>query len=181
MKIYTRRGDQGQTDLFSGERVSKTDALVEAYGTVDELNALLGVIRSALTDEENEIESDVLRIQNELQAICAVLANTDTARQKIDLTEARIDLLEERCDFYQEKIPEIRYFVLPGGTKVASQLHHARTVCRRAERRVLAAEQNYRIDPLVIKYLNRLSDLLFLMARYYNYTNGEEEQKVQYE
>ncbi len=181
MKIYTKRGDQGKTDLFSGERVLKTNPLIEAYGTVDELNAILGVVLSIVDKSAENVKSDLNNIQDHLHIICANLANTKASEKRPEIRESHIDHLEERCDYYQEQIPVIRYFIHPGGIPSASELHHARTVCRRSERRVIAAMDDYEIAPLTLKYLNRLSDLLFLMARYLNHINNEPEHEVSYE
>jgi len=181
MKIYTKRGDQGKTDLFSGERVLKTNPLIEAYGTVDELNAILGIVLSFLDGAAENVTKDLIGIQDRLHVICANLANTEASDKRPEIQESHIDSLEERCDYYQDQIPVIRHFIHPGGVTGASHLHHARTVCRRAERRVIAAMDEYEIAPLTLKYLNRLSDLLFLMARYLNNINNEPERKVNYE
>jgi len=181
MKIYTKRGDRGKTDLFSGERVLKTNPLIEAYGTIDELNAILGIVLSFLENNTENVTNDITGIQDRLHVICANLANTEASDKRPEIMESHIDHLEKRCDYYQNEIPVIRYFIHPGGIPAASHLHHARTVCRRAERGVIAAMEDYEIAPLTLKYLNRLSDLLFLMARYLNHVNNEPEHKVNYE
>lgn len=180
MPVYTRRGDKGQTDLFSGERVSKTDPLIEAYGTVDELNALLGVVRSApgsLSEDQDEL---LTTLQNHLHTVCANLANTRDDEDKPRITSVQIDFLEEQCDWHEEQLQRLQQFILPGGVYRASLLHHARTVCRRAERRVITAGESKTVDELVIAFLNRLSDLLFLMARYVNHVAGQKERTVKY-
>ncbi|MCF7803685.1 MAG: cob(I)yrinic acid a,c-diamide adenosyltransferase [Candidatus Marinimicrobia bacterium] len=180
MKIYTRRGDGGKTSLFSGERVPKTDELIEAYGTVDELNSSLGVVRSYLSDPLDEFDSELQAIQNILHVICANLANT-SEKKKPEITPEHIESLEARCDYYEAQLPDLKKFILPGGSIIASNLHMSRSICRRAERRTVAADDEYEVNPAVIKYLNRLSDLLFLMARYANHAGDYPEQHPDYD
>lgn len=171
--VYTGRGDRGRTDLSSGERVSKSSPRIEAYGTVDELNSLTGVIAS----KSDILEEELVEIQNELHILQAELANMEP---DTIITDENVDRLEDICDEYQEECPPLRDFVIAGGTETASMLHQARSVCRRAERRIveLDTEQELRIE--VLAYINRLSDLYFLMARYDNYQNGEEEKNPKY-
>lgn len=180
MKIYTKRGDKGRTDLFSGERVGKTNLLIEAYGTVDELNAILGVAESNLPAQFSDLKSGLIRIQDHLHIICARLANTTPKSEHPTISEEHIQWLEERCDFFTEQTPKLKHFILPGGHPAAASLHQARTVCRRAERRVIAAAEKYDVDNKIITYLNRLSDLLFLYARFVNHKTGTTEQKPKY-
>ena len=172
-RIYTRGGDHGETSLGDGSRVSKLDARIEAYGTVDELNALIGVLLSRGCPPDL---ADVLsRVQNELFDVGADLSVPADVESRLRVTQEQIDELERDCDRFNEGLPELRSFVLPGGSEAASQLHVARTVCRRAERRALDAAARHDVDPLVLVYLNRLSDLLFILARAANASVGVEE------
>lgn len=173
MKIYTRTGDAGDTGLFGGARVPKDDARVEAYGTVDETNSCLGVARalglSAKTDQA------LLRIQSDLLTVGAELACVPGKEDKLKLTlitELDITRLEGWIDEAEAPLAELKNFVLPGGSLGSAELHRARTVCRRAERRTLSAGRVSAIRPEVVIYLNRLSDLLFVLARYENHVAG---------
>jgi cob(I)alamin adenosyltransferase len=163
-RIYTRGGDRGETSLGDGSRVSKLDCRIGAFGTVDELNAHLGV---ALAGELPPPFRPLLeRVQNELFDVGADLAvpyGIGDGRLRVE--QGQIDALEEACDRFNAELAELRSFVLPGGTPAAAQLHVARTVCRRAEREALLAAQELELNPLVLVYLNRLSDLLFILAR----------------
>lgn len=181
MDIYTRRGDEGKTDLFSGERVQKTDSRIEAYGTADELNAKLGVVIDKLSSRTNQLADDLIRIQNHLHSICANLANTEPADDAPAITETQIDWLEERIDDMDDEIPTLTSFILPGGVNGGAQLHLARTVCRRAERRTIHAANDARISEEIIAYLNRLSDFLFVAGRYVNHTHNYDETPPEYE
>ncbi len=176
MKIYTKTGDKGETSLFGGKRVKKDDARIEAYGTVDELNSVLGLVSSFT--ENKEIKEIVENLQQQLFTVGADLATpiekTDSKRIKRVSEELTIEL-EKLVDNVDEKIPELRNFILPGGNKAASLLHFARTICRRAERRVIALSEKENINDAIVVYLNRLSDLLFVMARYENYLSGTKE------
>jgi cob(I)alamin adenosyltransferase len=167
-KIYTRGGDRGETSLGDGSRTSKLDPRVVAYGVVDELNSQLG-LALALRDIHPTVREPLERIQNELFDLGADLSvpyaeNDDRLR----VTQAQIDELERLCDEHNERLPELKSFVLPGGTEAAARLHVARAVCRRAELATLAAAREVELDPLVAVYLNRLSDLLFILARVSN-------------
>lgn len=180
MKIYTKTGDRGDTGLFGGGRVPKSHPRVEAYGDVDELNAMLGFVRA--TEPLPRIDSLLVPIQQDLFAIGALLAtpNQDKMRQHLEkarIDDARVAELERAIDAGDEELEPLRSFILPGGTVKASALHVARTVCRRAERRVveLAADPESAIPGLVIIYLNRLSDLLFTLARVANHAAGTSE------
>jgi cob(I)alamin adenosyltransferase len=165
-RIYTRGGDAGKTSLGDGSRVSKLDPLVKAYGAVDELNSLLGWARVE-TGERLE------RLQNELFDLGADLSAPYAAGDgKLRVTQSYVDRLEADCDEANAPLPELRSFVLPGGNEAASRLHVARAVCRRAEREVLEAARSRPVNPLAAVYLNRLSDLLFILARASN--RGEE-------
>ncbi len=163
-RIYTRGGDRGETSLGDGSRVSKLDPRIGAFGTVDELNSHLGV---ALADPglPDSFRAPLERIQNELFDLGADLSVPLEVEGRLRVTQEQVDGLERLCDQFNDPLPALKSFVLPGGTSAAAQLHVARTVCRRAEREALAAAQAVGIDPLALVYLNRLSDLLFILAR----------------
>jgi cob(I)alamin adenosyltransferase len=177
-KIYTRTGDAGQTALFGGGRVSKGDLRVAAYGDVDELNAALGAV---IACEPVELERELLlAVQRDLFAIGGRLASPHPekvakALEKAQLTGERVAVLEEAIDRADEELVPLTAFVLPGGTLKAALLHVARTVCRRAERRVVALSADYEVPPIILAYLNRLSDLLFTLARLANQRAGKAE------
>ncbi|MEM9835138.1 MAG: cob(I)yrinic acid a,c-diamide adenosyltransferase [Bacteroidota bacterium] len=162
MKIYTKTGDQGQTGLFSGTRVSKADLRVEAYGTVDELNSFIGALRDGV--EDAEIREDLFYHQHRLFDIGAILAD-DRADRLLTFSGAATLQTEAAIDAWQAVLPPLKHFILPGGHPQVSQAHQCRTICRRAERRVvaLAAEASLPIE--VVEYLNRLSDYFFVLAR----------------
>ncbi|MBM4162431.1 MAG: cob(I)yrinic acid a,c-diamide adenosyltransferase [Ignavibacteria bacterium] len=175
MKIYTKTGDTGETSLFGGDRVPKDALRIEAYGTVDELNSALGVARSL--KPRPEIDEIVAQLQEDLFILGADLA-TPLAKESPDVPRIQLlhaERLEKRIDSLESKLPALKTFVLPGGSPVAAALHAARALCRRAERLVvkLSHEQNIGSPPLV--YLNRLSDLLFLLARFANRLEGVQE------
>ena len=163
-RIYTRAGDSGETSLGDGSRVPKTDPRIEAYGTVDELNSAVGL---ALVVAPDEFRPWLERIQNELFDLGADLCVPleDTRRERLRVAQAQVDALEELCDRVNERLAPLRSFVLPGGTEAAARLHVARTVCRRAERAAVALAGTAGVNPLALAYLNRLSDLLFILAR----------------
>jgi cob(I)alamin adenosyltransferase len=166
MKIYTKAGDRGETGLFGGGRVPKDDLRVEAYGTVDELNAALGTARSL--GPHPEIDGHLARVQAELFSVGADLATPREARARGSLPPvepAWAGALEGAMDAWDAELPPLTAFVLPGGTPVAAALHVARATCRRAERRVVALTHHAAVDPAVLVYLNRLSDFLFVAAR----------------
>ncbi len=172
-RIYTRGGDAGQTSLGDGSRVSKLDLRIEAYGTVDELNSHIGLALAAgLPDELAEV---LARVQNDLFDVGADLCVPLGVEGRLRVEQEQVDALERLCDRFNERLPELRSFVLPGGTEAAGRLHVARTVCRRAERAALAAGQEHEIDRLAVVYLNRLSDLLFILARTANAAAGVDE------
>jgi cob(I)alamin adenosyltransferase len=175
VKIYTRTGDGGDTGLFGGGRVSKAHVRVEAYGTVDELNAHLGVCLDAV--EDLEIRDWLERIQQDLFRLGAVLATPGAedgpSRPAVpEIPEGRIREMEAFMDGVEEELPELKAFILPGGSPGASQMHVGRTVCRRAERAVVRLTQVDDCHPVAVSYLNRLSDLLFTLARLENHRNG---------
>ncbi len=162
-KIYTRGGDAGETSLGDGSRVSKLDCRIGAFGTVDELNSALGVVLAGELPEG--MREPLTRIQNELFDVGADLSVPWGVTDRLRVEQEMIDSLEQLCDSFNADLPELRSFVLPGGTEAAARLHVARTICRRAERDVLLGSQEVELNPLVLSYLNRLSDLLFILAR----------------
>jgi cob(I)alamin adenosyltransferase len=172
-RIYTRGGDAGETSLGDGTRVSKADARVAAFGTVDELNALLGLVLARGVPAE--FPPWLERIQNELFDLGADLAVplADTKRPRLRVTAEQVDRLEQLCDRVNAGLEPLRSFVLPGGTEAAALLHLARTVCRRAERLVVALAAVEPVNPAALAYLNRLSDLLFILARAANAGGSE--------
>lgn len=175
MKIYTRTGDKGDTKLFDGEQVRKNDTRVEAYGQVDELNSVIGAAVSFLADDE--LKEMLFAIQRDLFSLGAQLAdpNQHGKKRKSRLDAARITALEESIDRFETELPPLRQFILAGGAPAGAMLHVARTVCRRAERRVTALAESVEIDSRNIEYLNRLSDFLFVLARLVNHRQGQQE------
>ena len=169
MKIYTRTGDTGETSLFDGTRVAKSDPRVDAYGEVDELNAWLGLVRAAKVDAD--LDAELVRIQRDLFALGAQLADpADKIADRVTkaaLTDADVDRLERLIDRLEDELPPLRRFILAGGSPAGAALHVARTVCRRAERRMVALDPL--VEPLLLRYVNRLSDLLFVLARAVNH------------
>jgi cob(I)alamin adenosyltransferase len=175
MNIYTRTGDRGETGLFGGGRVPKDDRRVEAYGDVDELNATLGLARAI--ELMPRVDEVLVPIQRDLFAIGALLATPDPVKMREQLAKARLDeervaQLEAAIDAGEAELEPLRAFILPGGTPKAAALHVARTVCRRAERRVVTLAHDVEIPELAVMYLNRLSDLLFVLARVANRRAG---------
>ncbi|MEZ4410207.1 MAG: cob(I)yrinic acid a,c-diamide adenosyltransferase [Polyangiales bacterium] len=173
MKIYTKTGDQGDTGLFGGARVSKASARVDAYGTVDELNSVVGVARA--TGLDPSIDAVLTRVQSELFVLGAELSTVPGKEDKLGialLTAAHAEALERDIDAAEEGLPALKSFVLPGGTPAAAALHHARTVCRRAERAMVGLGQSEPVRHEVVVYLNRLSDLCFVLARRANHLAG---------
>jgi cob(I)alamin adenosyltransferase len=170
-RIYTRGGDQGETSLGDGSRVSKLDCRIGAFGTVDELNSALGLVLAG--DVPEAMRPPLELVQNELFDVGADLSVPWGVTDRLRVEQAMIDRLEQLCDEFNADLPELRSFVLPGGTETSARLHVARTICRRAEREVLLGAQAVELNPLVLAYLNRLSDLLFILARAAN-AGGEE-------
>ncbi len=165
MKIYTKKGDSGATSLIGGTRVAKHDLRIASYGTIDELNSYLGVVRDAAGMDE--VTEQLIEIQDRLFTIGSSLAS-DPERSKMaipDLRESDVQLLEQWMDEMDAKLPELKAFILPGGHLAVSHSHVARTICRRAERLVTELQGQSFVDPLVLTYLNRLSDYLFVTAR----------------
>ena len=173
-RIYTRGGDKGETSLGDGSRVSKLDPRIAAYGAVDELNSQLGVVLAGELPEP--LRAPLERVQNELFDLGADLSVPFAGEdEKLRVTQEMIDGLERLCDELNEPLPELKSFVLPGGTDAAARLHVARTVARRAERDALVADEAHGVNPLALAYLNRLSDLLFIAARAANQLAGVDE------
>jgi cob(I)alamin adenosyltransferase len=175
VKIYTRTGDAGDTGLFGGGRVAKDDPRVEAYGDVDELNAVLGMVRAV--EQMPRIDEVLVPVQRDLFAIGALLATPDREKMAQHLEKARIDdlrvaELEQAIDDAESELEPLRAFIVPGGTPKSAALHVARTVCRRAERHVVTLQRGVELPGLVVIYLNRLSDLLFTLARLANKRAG---------
>jgi cob(I)alamin adenosyltransferase len=174
-RIYTRAGDAGETSLGDGSRVPKTDARIAAYGTVDEANGALGLVLAAggLPDE---FRPWLERVQNDLFDVGADLSvPLDDGRGRLRVSQTQVERLEAFCDRVNERLEPLRSFVLPGGSEAAARLHVARTVCRRAERLVVALAEEADVNPAALAYLNRLSDLLFILARAANAEAGHEE------
>lgn len=176
MKIYTKTGDGGDTGLFGGPRVKKSDPRVEAYGDVDELNAAIGLVRASV--EAPDVDAQLALVQAELFCVGAELATPHGARARSAIPPVSpgwIERLEGAMDGWDAELPPLTRFVLPGGTRTAALLHVARTVCRRAERRAVALAAEVELDPMVVAYLNRLSDFLFVAARVANRRAHREE------
>ena len=175
MKLYTRTGDAGETSLFDGTRVSKSDSRVDAYGEVDELNAWLGLARASRLDDD--LDAEIVQLQRDLFALGAQLADpadkiTDRVT-KAALGDNDVARLEQVIDRLDADLPPLRRFILAGGSPAGAALHVARTVCRRAERRMVALQPP--VDAVLVRYVNRLSDLLFVLAREVNHRAGAAE------
>ncbi len=171
-KIYTKQGDDGKTALIGGERVSKHHSRVESYGTVDELNSHIGVVRAQIQGTAEE--SLLAEVQNDLFTIGSFLASASGSNQKLPkaLDDAKINKLESEIDRLTATLPPLQNFILPGGTVIGAQAHVARCVCRRAERLVVNLRDNEEVPDFVVIYLNRLSDYLFTLARFLDHNNG---------
>lgn len=175
-KIYTKTGDGGQTALIGGAKVPKNDLRIETYGTVDELNSWIGLISDQLNNAT--LKEELKEVQDRLFTIGSLLATDHEKTVKMqlpDLHKSDIGFLENRIDQMTGELPEMKAFILPGGHTTVSQIHITRCVCRRAERLVVALQQEVPVEPLVIQYLNRLSDYLFTLARYAGKLLGAEE------
>ena len=175
-KVYTRQGDRGKTSLVGGQRVSKASERLEAYGTVDELSSHLGLLASFLPDGDDK--TMIIRVQSCLFNVCTNLA-TDQEQTVLSpsahLPEGDIELLEEQVDKIMNLLPEKQGFILPGGSREAAQAHVCRTVCRRAERRIVALSELSQISPEILQYVNRLSDYLFVLAKKINFNANRSE------
>ncbi|VTT85645.1 ATP:Cob(I)alamin adenosyltransferase [Halorubrum sp. DM2] len=177
MSIYTGRGDEGETDLRDMSRVSKSSYRIEAYGSVDEANALLGTIRPTGHDDVDDLLETV---QNHLHVVQADLANPDPDPDDPQVESRHTERLEDRIDAFDEELEPLTSFILPGGGEAGAALHHARAVVRRAERRVVDLARSEPINEAVVTYLNRLSDLLFTLGRVVNARDGEPEESPSY-
>ncbi len=167
MKIYTKKGDKGYTALLGGVKVSKGHARIDAYGNVDELNSFAGLARDGIKDEP--IRESLKTVQKHLFTIGALLAAPEKAREQMDLpaiTTDEVEFLEKMIDKMEKKVTELKSFILPGGHPSVSWCHIARTVCRRAERSTVSLSDTENVDPVIITYLNRLSDMFFVLARF---------------
>ncbi len=167
LKIYTKTGDQGKTSLIGGTKVAKSSLRIESYGTIDELNSFIGLLIDNLDNKQGK--KMLKEVQDRLFTIGASLACDPDKESKMkipDLNEADIRLLEDEIDKMQSKLPEMKHFILPGGHVAVSTAHIARCVCRRAERACVHLHEAEFVEPLILKYLNRLSDYLFVLARY---------------
>jgi len=173
-RIYTRTGDKGDTALGSGKRVPKYDLRIEAYGTVDETNACVGVVRLSTT---GELDQMLARVQNDLfdlgADLCVPEDGSEIAVKALRISDAQVERLEREIDAMNEKLQPLRSFVLPGGTPAAANLHVARTVCRRAERLIVKLAEGETVSSAAIRYTNRLSDFLFVAARFANLSTGD--------
>ncbi len=187
-KVYTRAGDEGTTSLVGGAKVPKDSARIESYGTVDELQSVLGLLRAELTwttgragpphpEERRELVGVIHRVQNDLFDLGNMLSTPEEHADRVPnpVTAERIAWLEERMDAWNEELPPLRSFILSGGGGFSALAHHARTVCRRCERRAVALSREEAVAPEVLGYLNRLSDLLFVLGRHLARVFGEEE------
>ena len=174
MKIYTKTGDKGTTGLFDNKRVSKDDIRVESYGTIDELGSFMGLAKNYVDDEE--MYELIQEIQNKLFTVATNLATEDSTKVKYHISEKDIDDLEKIIDLYMGKLNNPTNFIVPGSGKKSAYLHVSRTICRRAERRIITLSNYAEVDPLVLKYVNRLSVCLYAMARY----SEEKEINVKY-
>ena len=173
-KVYTKTGDKGETSLIGGTRVPKYHERIEAYGTLDELNVFVGAVRDF--DIAETLKQQLINIQDRLMVISALLA-TDSEKWKQkqpQLSEQDIEFLEQAIDRFDEELPPLQAFVIPGGYLPSTAVHKARVICRAAERKVIALAQSVEIDDLIIKYLNRLSDYLFVLSRKIEYDAGFE-------
>lgn len=167
MKIYTKTGDRGTTSLFGGKRVDKNSLRIEAYGCVDELNSLIGTI--VANNPSADVVKKLIRVQEELFVLGTDLASPQDVKVKIPrITKTFVTRLEKEIDVMEKQLPKLKNFILPGGSKVGAQLHLARTVARRAERRIVDLSHTEKINQNCLIYINRLSDWLFVMARYSN-------------
>ncbi len=177
MKIYTKGGDKGETGLFGGERVSKDSPRIEAYGTVDELNSFIGL--ASIEAKDKEVKKLLEKIQNTLFVLGSDLSSPDNEKNKSQniprISKINYEEMEKEIDKFDARLDELRNFILPGGSKSAALLHICRTICRRAERKVVALNNIVNLNHDIIILLNRLSDLFFVLARYENKISGIED------
>jgi len=179
MKIYTKTGDKGETGLFGGDRVSKSSERIEAYGTVDELSSFLGLAKSEVKDKE--VKKLLEKIQNELFTVGSDLATPDTEKNKklniVRVPEKFYTDAEKAIDYFEGKLEPLKNFILPGGTKTSALLHVCRSICRRAERKIVKLNGSEKISENILVYVNRLADLFFVLARYENKSAGVQDTK----
>lgn len=175
VKIYTKTGDTGTTSLIGGKRLPKNHIRLEAYGTIDELNSYLGLVRSQPI--ENEIKEQIIKIQNALFTIGSNLAseNPENLKNFPKISQSDIDFLEKKIDAFEKTLPKMTNFVLPGGSTIVGMCHVARSVCRRAERKIVELSQNEQIEKQLLIYINRLSDYLFVLSRKLSFNSNVEE------
>lgn len=175
VKIYTKTGDKGETSLFGGKRVSKADLRVETYGEIDELNSLIGIIIFKI--KNSKVKSGLSSIQSDLFELGSRLASSNTKYKMLDIKylNDRVSKIEQLIDDLSKELQELHNFILPGGGKAGSLLHFARAVCRRVERQVVAFSEKEKVSSEIIVYFNRLSDLLFTMARFVNFKEKRKE------
>lgn len=173
MKIYTKTGDQGETSLYGPQRVKKNHPKIKSVGALDETMSAIGVVRSY--EPLPEIDTLLKKIQDTLFTVGNQIASVKAPEQTEKIQETHINWIEEKIDNIQLKLDPLQNFILPGGTKVAARIHHARTICRRTEIQIYELSTIETLDPLILKYLNRLSDLLFVLARYANKLENKEE------
>lgn len=164
MKIYTKTGDKGETSLYDNRRVEKDSLRVESYGTIDELNSSLGFARNFI--EDRDIIDILFKIQRELFDVAGELATLDRERFPEKITEEHVNSLEKIIDTYLSKTPQVDKFIIPGSNRASASLHVARTICRRAERRIITLSKHEEVSPILIKYINRLSDCIYSLGRY---------------
>ncbi len=182
-RVYTRKGDSGKTRLVGGQKVFKYASRIEAYGTLDELNSFVGAARLSIQQDHPEsdgfqgLAKTLFRVQHELFNLGAVLATLpeDVQEYMPRVTEADVEVLEKSIDYYNADLPELRSFVLPGGTRICVELHQCRTICRRAERHVVGLAQDEDVDDVSLAYLNRLSDAFFVWSRWAAVSAGDHE------
>ena len=176
-ELYTRTGDKGETSLYSGRRVGKETPRVDAYGTVDELNSQLGLVRALLNHKMDQVDRSLRQVQRDLFLLGGDLASDKASPNTPRIGKADVERLEQTIDTTFASLPKLTRFILPNGGIVASQLHVARAVCRRAERGVVALSRSEEVNPETVRYLNRLSTLLFDLARYVNREEGVAEEE----
>jgi len=181
-KVYTKTGDKGETGLYGGTRISKASARVESYGNIDELNAFIGVAKSYVNDAEvleqlKKIQFDLFTVGSEAATpVDKLFLANGKARLPLVISEEEIEAMEHWIDAFEEQLEPLQFFILPGGGKAATHFHVARTVCRRAERSLVFLNETEEVRPELIKYLNRLSDYLFVLARYVSMLDQEPEE-----
>jgi len=177
MNVYTGKGDNMETELFGGQKIFKSSQRIETYGTIDELNSVVGLLITKL--KHDDIKDDMLEIQNHLHAACAEVANPKEDRQPLVKPE-NVSYLEQLCDKYQKELEPLTKFIIPGGSDSGSLLHFARTVARRTEREMVRFSTMSTVNPELLKYFNRLSDLLFILSRVANKRDGFVEKNPKY-